>query len=424
MWSCAAQIEIEFEPIGDPMGPPFDRPADAFAGPPDEADEFFKQLLAGPSGQRESSKDTNEAQLDNLISSALGEAMRGGPPRGRHRPRRFPSPFGPFGGGGDDGPMVIEQTFGPDGTILESKSSPIPVEVLSGLFPGPHVMMQQNDHPMPFEEPDPLIANIMQGMDGAFAGLMGSISKLASKDRTPNSCRKDIKDNCVGAKSKLHCLGEHADKISDKCHKDIGKSVPFRCSSSIDKFCNVLEVGILECLGDHLKDLGTECRDAVLATHHVISKANTHEAHMVDKTVGSKTKVNEPSDNAKPLPAIKGLGALELPKSVHDLLQGRSSGDDAASWNSSKLLFVVLCVITVVLVLRSDPWMVYACQKRFRAYLPASKYKEDEPFIKATASMNTPTTITAGAQGDHSSFSTARKMNSGTMELPKPTEMA
>jgi hypothetical protein len=410
-WSCAAQIEIQFEPMGPQSM--------------DETDQFLKMLSGGDTGQASSSKDSKEAQLDKLLSGALGQALQ---PRSNPRRHRsvFGSPFGPFGGGGGGGPVIIEEGSDPMSQIMgggggmspfmvQRQSSGIPVDVIRDLFPGPHMFGRRSEHPTPFDEPDPLVQNLMSGLDGTFASLIGEMSKMASKDRTPNSCKQDIKTNCEGAKSQLHCLGEHADQISDQCHKDIGKSVPFRCSSSIEKYCNVLEVGILACLGEHLSDLGTECRDAVLATHHVITKANTHQATLMDWVAGVKTKVNEPSVAVTPPPPIQGLGQLELPKSVRDLLGEDRTGAGDKSWGSSKLLFLALCIIVVVVVVRSDPWLIYASHKKLRGLFIAPR-KEDEPFIKDSGS-NMPNIISAG---DTRGNSTVRK----TVELPVPVDLA
>jgi hypothetical protein len=148
-----------------------------------------------------------------------------------------------------------------------------------------------------FGGPDPIMMDIMQDMDRTFASeMMPAIHKATPAERDPKSCKEDVKKKCVGAKSHLHCLGINHDSISEECRKAVGQSVPFRCSKSIDRFCDVLQTGILSCLYDHMPDLEPSCRDAVLTTKHVINKVNSQKATLVDPSSGAK-KVSTPASS-------------------------------------------------------------------------------------------------------------------------------
>lgn len=210
-------------------------------------------------------------------------------------------------------------------------------------------------HPMPFDEPDPHVQGLIKDLDQTFLHLMGNIQKASSNERMPNACNADLKKYCSGTNKKLHCLGAHAEEVSETCRKYVGKSLPFRCSSSIDKFCDVLEDGILNCLGSHVQELPGECKDAVLATHHVISKANTQKASVVDVTSGAKLE-SKPSDVATtpaPLPGAPHAqtAASELPVGMLDLLgKARSTmaAHDAAS-GAFRTRFMIAAMVVCVL---------------------------------------------------------------------------
>merc|ERR1719362_1627060 len=90
--------------------------------------------------------------------------------------------------------------------------------------------------------------------------------------KAPVSCRADLQRHCGAARSQVHCLGQHEGDISEACRNDVGKSVPFLCSQSIDRYCDIMQSGILACLSSHLGSLSDTCRDAVTATQRVISK--------------------------------------------------------------------------------------------------------------------------------------------------------
>merc|ERR1719420_2941686 len=156
-------------------------------------------------------------------------------------------------------------------------------------------MIEEDAPAMPFGAPDMAVMDMLQQMDDSFArNLLPVAHRAASAGKTPDSCGPELREYCRRAPSQLHCLGQNSDRISDKCRDDVGKSVPFVCSSAIDKFCNLLNKGILDCLGGHLDNLEDSCRDAVRATRHVVARANTQRASVTDPVTGTR-KVNVPS---------------------------------------------------------------------------------------------------------------------------------
>lgn len=153
-------------------------------------------------------------------------------------------------------------------------------QMLRGLFPGPlHMEFQgagsPQGPPMPFQEPDPLILDMLSGVNGVMQNVIPDIHRVKSASSAPASCHQDLANHCSTARSQIHCLGQHSDDVSESCQKDVGHSVPFVCSAAIDKFCDVMQVGILVCLRSHTGELKDECLDRVLATSKAITKINS-----------------------------------------------------------------------------------------------------------------------------------------------------
>ncbi|CAK8992787.1 unnamed protein product [Durusdinium trenchii] len=124
----------------------------------------------------------------------------------------------------------------------------------------------------PFREPDPLILDMLSGTQSFGIDMVTpALHKIQHASAAPNSCQKDATKHCSTARSQVHCLGQHRDDISDDCRRDLGKSVPFVCSAAIDKHCDVLHVGILDCLQKYESELSGDCKDAFLATSKVVS---------------------------------------------------------------------------------------------------------------------------------------------------------
>jgi len=92
--------------------------------------------------------------------------------------------------------------------------------------------------------------------------------------------------------------------------------VPFLCSRAIDKFCDVLQVGILDCLSGHLGDLEAPCKDSVVATKHVIAKVNIQKAMV---------KVGETKN---------GVKTIHAPPRTLSLLSNAAAGENPGSTSS------------------------------------------------------------------------------------------
>jgi len=282
------------------------------------------EMLAGagrrPGGMRGPAQGGREAELDNMLAGILNGMIApgagrvpvsmGGGPRGNMPPGATGEVILEGPGGATQvidlsGPSAAKQggwmTVPQQGNPHPGKSS-MPGSLLRDLFPGAMV----EGGPMVIEGPtggvgrplaDPMMMDIMQDLDHSFANeMLPAIQKAArgSGEQDPRACQEDIKTKCASAKSHLHCLGMNHNTVSEACRKEVGQSVPFRCSKAIDKFCDVLQTGILACLYNHMQDVDGDCRDAVLTTKHVINKVNTQKASLVDKSTGA-TKVSTPA---------------------------------------------------------------------------------------------------------------------------------
>lgn len=141
---------------------------------------------------------------------------------------------------------------------------------------------------------DNVLRSMMKDMDKAFTEeVLPSAQRMIGEENAPHACSKEAKEYCKTANSALHCLGKHADAISDTCRKSVSKSVPFLCSSAIDRFCDVLDGGILSCLAGKIQQLQGPCRDALVTTRHLITKVNTQKASVTDPKTGI-TKTSTP----------------------------------------------------------------------------------------------------------------------------------
>lgn len=186
---------------------------------------------------------------------------------------------------------------------LPTPRASFPASTLRDLFPGPAFVIDEDDGPpMPFATPDRAVLDMLGQMDSAFTqNLLPIAHRAAGAGHTDDSCGPEIREYCRGAHSQLKCLGQNNDKISDKCREDIGKSVPFVCSDEMDTLCPVwhLEKGILDCLAKHLQMLQEDCRDAVVATHHLVSRAKSQKVSVTDPVTGAQ-KVNVPKQRETP----------------------------------------------------------------------------------------------------------------------------
>eukprot|EP00927_Polykrikos_kofoidii_P067630 TRINITY_DN63073_c0_g1_i1.p1 TRINITY_DN63073_c0_g1~~TRINITY_DN63073_c0_g1_i1.p1 ORF type:complete len:423 (-),score=74.12 TRINITY_DN63073_c0_g1_i1:96-1277(-) len=111
-----------------------------------------------------------------------------------------------------------------------------------------------------------------------FDELFGSLMKDIERHDAPPQCEADVKaTNCSHAKSNLHCLSEHADKLRDVCQQALRKSVRFHCGSFIQGFCDTLEDSVVVCLSKHKSELTGTCKDSFLvaeaARDHAVTLA-------------------------------------------------------------------------------------------------------------------------------------------------------
>jgi len=140
---------------------------------------------------------------------------------------------------------------------------------------------------------DPFMQSIISLMDPQMA------ASLLPRDATNamrGPCDSDLKELCSGTnerekfRSPLHCLGAHADKVSDKCKKDVKHSLPYRCASEISNGCDGITESIMECLPQ--KKLGEDCQNALDVTRGVIHDVNTAPTTLLQLEKLNKTHIN------------------------------------------------------------------------------------------------------------------------------------
>eukprot|EP00421_Protoceratium_reticulatum_P074708 CAMPEP_0168427746 /NCGR_PEP_ID=MMETSP0228-20121227/36507_1 /TAXON_ID=133427 /ORGANISM="Protoceratium reticulatum, Strain CCCM 535 (=CCMP 1889)" /LENGTH=332 /DNA_ID=CAMNT_0008441797 /DNA_START=11 /DNA_END=1007 /DNA_ORIENTATION=+ len=173
--------------------------------------------------------------------------------------------------------------------------------------------------------PDLMVSDMMGHFSRVFQDqMMPAIHRSASAGLWP--CRADAEARCNGTKSQLHCLGRHADEISEPCRKHVGKSVPFLCHDPIARWCDGLDRGILPCLADKLAELSGSCRDAVITTHRVIAKVNMQKSSMRLPETGERL-VHVPPSPASAAPTAAAVAAKTSTSAAP--AQRRASADDA-----------------------------------------------------------------------------------------------
>jgi hypothetical protein len=258
-------MDIEFEPMQGPaMLHGGALPLDATNLKKVDLDRALENLLGGATNMK--SEDLDRGLKDLLGGATFGDQQGPfRPARSRsatHKPR-------------DIGLSLLQ------GFPADLQKSSMPVGLFRDLFPGPLVMQQHHGarRATPFANPDPLVMDMIQTMNNDIQdSLLPLIHDTQPLTSTPLSCYRDVQKHCRKDRSQVHCLGQHEDDISESCGKELSQSVPFICSRAIDKFCGVLPIGVLDCLGGHLEDLEAPCKDAVVATKHVIAKVNTQKA--------------------------------------------------------------------------------------------------------------------------------------------------
>jgi hypothetical protein len=171
------------------------------------------------------------------------------------------------------------------------------------LFPGPLVAMGTQQLPQPFVVPDPLVLDMIKPLGEEPLKLP---HRGHSSRGQAGSCQQDIAKFCSGEHSPLLCLGRQLNKaVSKACRKDVDKSVPFRCSRSISRLCNVTKGDVLTCLDKHADEIDSPCWSAVTATELVLkefTEASNHVAHgrqasksSIEVKVGGETDMSETS---------------------------------------------------------------------------------------------------------------------------------
>eukprot|EP00933_Yihiella_yeosuensis_P078426 TRINITY_DN8991_c2_g2_i2.p1 TRINITY_DN8991_c2_g2~~TRINITY_DN8991_c2_g2_i2.p1 ORF type:complete len:328 (+),score=38.64 TRINITY_DN8991_c2_g2_i2:84-986(+) len=191
---------------------------------------------------------------------------------------------------------------GPGGKRMKQEIMKEEHEMMRDFFPGPltydHKSRQSAPHA--FAEPDPLVLDMVSHIDHAVKDtVIPAIQKVDPNGATALSCMEDIAKFCPASRSQSQCLGKYSDSVSAGCLKAVGKSVPFLCSRSIEKFC-AGQVGILPCLRMHMVELPKACKGAVHQTHKAIKKVNQRAANTKPTMLPYQ---NKPS--ALPPPAIK-----------------------------------------------------------------------------------------------------------------------
>eukprot|EP00928_Gymnodinium_smaydae_P030014 TRINITY_DN22432_c0_g3_i2.p1 TRINITY_DN22432_c0_g3~~TRINITY_DN22432_c0_g3_i2.p1 ORF type:complete len:405 (+),score=46.16 TRINITY_DN22432_c0_g3_i2:76-1290(+) len=233
-----------------------------------------------------------EAQIDGVMQDVISHLFQSGGPLAGAGPTGVEE-----GGFIIDGPVAsdsqvpvsLERSFG---NSREPRRHSVSPNMIRELFPGPFVVNEQLEHPLPFDTPDRFMQSMVDAMDKSFREeMLPEVHRAASVGRAPKSCQVDVRYNCLDMSSWLKCLGKHPDALSEACKKDVGKSVPFLCSKAIDRYCDVLEGGIIPCLEGHMTDLDDACRDAVFATRSLIDKLNTHKASLLDAANGTRKVV-------------------------------------------------------------------------------------------------------------------------------------
>jgi len=316
-------MEIEFEPAQGPAildGGTI--PLGAMGGPVARSGPLWGKR-DGPPGRRTASREEDLDQaMQGLFGAMFGDQQ--GPFRpGRTRsaarkPRETAFTRRPTG----DQEMIFQML------PADLQRSSMPIGLFQDLFPGPLVMEQGHSgrRAASFSDPDPLVMDMLQAMNSDIQEALLPLIHGANRARTaPRSCDTDVQKHCSKERSQIHCLGQHQDDISESCRKDISQSVPFLCSRAIDKFCDVLQIGILECLSGHLGDLEAQCKDSVVATRHVIAKVNTQKATV--KVGDTKNGVKTVHAPPRTLSLLSNAAAGEGPASpASDPAVGESSG--------------------------------------------------------------------------------------------------
>lgn len=146
-----------------------------------------------------------------------------------------------------------------------------------------------------------ILSELSQGFHSDMKPLLAGLNALTRGE--PHPCEPDIEKHCQddhdhGHKheSELHCLGLHANDLSEACSKEVQQSLPFMCNREISRFCppsKTIDISVLQCLEDKAEaktPMGEDCKDAIAATRAVIAKIKTQNLAIVDKRTGAIIK--------------------------------------------------------------------------------------------------------------------------------------
>jgi len=160
---------------------------------------------------------------------------------------------------------------------------------------------------------DHLINSILSELSGGFQDGMLPLmhhAQASTRSAEPHPCEEDLKKFCHEDhdhdhhhESDIHCLGLHANEISEKCAEEIRHSLPFLCSMEISVTCsvhNTMDKSVLQCLEDamekdaeesskkqlHFSQFSDECKNAVVATRSVVNKMKIQNVALVDRKTG------------------------------------------------------------------------------------------------------------------------------------------
>lgn len=136
---------------------------------------------------------------------------------------------------------------------------------------------------------DPFMKDILDMMN------VGLTQNLLPLNQIVKPCQEDIAKLCPEDKFKspLHCLGQHVDKVSDACKKDVKSSLPYSCAYEISAGCDGLEKPIVACLTeqDKTKPLSKDCKSTLQITKTVIHKVNTEPITVLSLTAMNGTHI-------------------------------------------------------------------------------------------------------------------------------------
>lgn len=249
----------------------------------------------------------NKAFFDQLQGADQAQVIemvpRGSPPRGREA----------------ELDQQLQKMVGNPGYTVEfvNEDAAVPAESIRQLFPGPLQFDLMDGRAQPIREPDPLVMDMLSSVNNMVQEVVApELHKMQHASAAPDSCQKDAVAHCSTARSQVHCLGQHRADISEDCRRDLGKSVPFVCSAAIDQHCDVLHVGILDCLQKYQEELFGDCKDAFLATSKVIQSLNS--AVQAPKAATAATAV----PTIMPVKATPSLLATPLPSQPAQALLG------------------------------------------------------------------------------------------------------